>query len=140
MTHQGLGENSFMPGQGLPGTKDFDRRFFRREGSYKKMNRDGESPRAGKIGRWVLAVALVLICSKPLVAQDVDRHSLTETKPLGEISAALNSAGAADASTPTDAAEVLPDAPDPQAAPASGISSGKNLLAMRTYVLLESRL
>jgi hypothetical protein len=62
----------------------------------------------------VLAAALLLICSNPMVAQDVERQLVPDDGQRSEISAAKNRAGAKGASMHTGAAETLPEAPEPQ--------------------------
>jgi len=78
------------------------------------MHPNGESRGAGKTGRRVLAAALLLICSKPMVAQHVERNAMPDQGQLSEISAAKKMAGAKGASMRTGAADALPDAPAPQ--------------------------
>ncbi len=78
------------------------------------MHPDGESRGAGMTGSRVLAAALLLICSKPMVAQDVERQSRPDQGQLSEISAPKSMAGAKGAPINTGAAKTLPDAPEPQ--------------------------
>jgi hypothetical protein len=61
-----------------------------------------------------LGAALLLICAKPMVAQDVERQLGPDKGRLTEISAANKMAGAKGAPRHTGAAETLPDAPEPQ--------------------------
>ena len=139
-------------GWGWPRAMDFDLRLFPRESE--NMHPDGESRGAGKTGRRVLAAALLLICSKPMVAQDVERHLMPDQGQLSEISAAKSMAGAKGAPINTGAAETPPDAPQPQTsapspnpqtspsseqAPASG-GSGSGVIAVLHPAISRERL
>jgi hypothetical protein len=64
--------------------------------------------------RKLLAAALLLICSKPVLAQDCERHLTPDQGQLGEISAAKNIAVANNALMHAGAAETLSDAREPQ--------------------------
>ena len=66
-----------------------------------------------------MSAALLLICSKPVVGQDVERHLLPDQGQPGVISAAKNTAGATGVSMHAGAAEPLPDAPEAQTSAAS---------------------
>ncbi len=104
------------PGGVLPGIMNFDLWFFRKEFSYGNMTSDGESHRAIKTGSMVLAAVLLLICTRPLFAQEATRHSPLDQESLGQILAGNILAGTRRALISTGAAAGLPDAPPAQSA------------------------
>jgi len=95
---------------------DFDLRHFLREDAHGNMNPDGKMHRAGNIARRVLAAALLLMCSRPMAAQEVDRQLLSAPVQLGETSAVTEVSGPTVAPMSMDAAKALPGAPQPQSA------------------------
>jgi len=93
---------------------DFALRLFRREDGHGNTGPDGELHRSGEIARRILAAALLLMCSKPMVAQEVNRQLLSAQAQLGDTAAATKVGGPIVALISTGAAEALPDAPQPQ--------------------------
>src|SRR5208282_5170062 len=82
-------------------------------GEEKMRTQSRKSRSVAKIGRRLLAAALLLIGSKPTIAQDVERHVQPVPGQLSETAAPKDMAGANVASLPTDDRESLPDASQP---------------------------
>ncbi|MFZ0961476.1 MAG: hypothetical protein WAO35_11285 [Terriglobia bacterium] len=81
------------------------------------MDPKGKLQRPGKVGQRVLAVALLLICAKPLVAQEAEGQLPPHKGELTRISATTDEGCATAAPNHPGVAEALPDAPEPQTAP-----------------------